>query len=842
MEYNFAAVSVAELFNILGTRPEGLHERAVERRLRKYGKNELAVGREAHVLIDLLTRLASPLIILLIVIALFAYFFGDRVSALVVSAMIVMSVGLSFFQERRAKRAARQLGEIVQTMCMVMRDGVRKEVPLRDIVPGDVVVLSAGDVLPGDVRIIESKNLFVNQSVLTGESFPAEKHTAPVPHSEALTPHTPDMAFMGTSVMSGEGLGVVVATGRYTEFGLIAQKLAEEKAVTAFDRQINEFVRAMIVMIIAVAVAIIGIRLLKHEDLVESLFFALALAVQITPETLPVIITLNLSRGALAMAKKKVVVKRLNAIQNLGAMDVLCTDKTGTLTMNEVILERHVDVSGKDDESVFIYGYINSYYQTGIRNLLNGAILKHKREDLHAYTKVDEVPFDFERKINSVAVKRDNDLVFIAVGAPEEIMKRCVNYYEHGGAHPFDGAAAARMVRVHSALSGEGFRVLAVAYRHIEEKKAYGVADESSLTLKGFMAFLDPPKPTAREAVRAIENAGVTFKVITGDNELVTKKICIDLGIPADVMLEGSQLETMNDAELARHVEHTSIFARVTPKQKERIVRALIARGHTVGYLGDGINDALSLRAADVGISVNNAVDVAKESAGIVLLEKDLDVLMDGVREGRKVYGNFVKYIRMTSMVNVGYMLTTLFSSVFLPFLPMAPVQMLLNNYLYEIGQTGIPGDNVDKEYIARPKTWHIRSILLFMVTLGPLASFFDLIMFCALWWVLGAGMNEQLFQTGWFLEATLAQMLLIFVIRTRKLPFVESRPSKLLFGLSFVILIFVFALPFTPLAASFRLVPMSLLYYPLAVGVVGAYLATVWYAKNWFIQRITGS
>ncbi len=835
----FASIPLFKAFETLSSRSTGISDAAASQRLKKYGLNEIEVGRDVLFIFDLAKRFVNPLVILLIIIASFSYFFGDRVSTTVIGAMVAMSVGLSFIQERRARNAARKLGEMVQTTCKVVREGAIKEIPLKHVVPGDVINLSAGDMIAGDIRIVTAKDLFVNQASLTGESFPVEKFVETAPANTAVTPQLRNMAFMGSSVMSGIGTGLVIRTGRNTAFGSLTQKLAEAKGETSFDRQMKEFTWLMIRVILVVVIAITGIRALQHRNMIESLLFALAVAVQITPETLPMIVTLNLSRGALAMSRKKVIVKRLNSIQNLGAMDVLCSDKTGTLTMNEIILERHVNVLGHEDEKVFMYGYINSFYQTGIRNLLNAAVLKHQREDLHGYEKLDEVPFDFERKINSVAVKKDNVVTFIAIGSPEEIVARCTSYDERGVKKPLLPDHHEHILAEYLKLSADGFRVLAVAHKRIEEKKSYETKDESELTLIGYMGFLDPAKPSAKEAVAALSREGIAFKIVTGDSELVTKKICNDLGIETGSIVVGTDINGLSDEALGKLAEKTVIFARMTPEQKERIVKSLSLHGRTVGYLGDGINDGLSLRAADVGISVNNAVDVAKESAGIVLLEKDLQALTDGVLEGRKVYGNFMKYIRMTGMVNVGYMITTTLASIVLPFLPMAPVQMLLNNYLYEVGQVGIPGDNVDREYLRSPRKWHMRSVFLFMAVLGPIVSLFDFLMFSILWNFFGGGANPELFQTGWFIETMLAQMLLIFAIRTRKVPFIGSMPSTALMIFMFSIIGIVFALPFTPFAGALHLVVMPVAFYPAVLGLVAVYLIAVWVVKNWVIAHV---
>ncbi len=841
-EWNFDHLSslVGDLYSKLKTNEKGLSEEEALKRLNDYGPNEIKTKKEKILIFEFLGRFLNPLVIILLVIASFSFFFGDKISTIIISLMVLMSITLSFFQERRAESAAQKLEEMVQTMCTVVRNGKIKEIPLKSIVPGDIVDLSAGDIIPGDIRIVSSKDLFINQSSLTGESFPVEKFAEAQADKNTELLRLPNMAFMGSSVVSGIGMGIVIHTGQNTAFGNLSQKLIEASGKTLFDTQTKDFVWTMIKVMAIVVTAIMLIYALKRQNILESLLFALAVAVQITPETLPMFITINLSKGALAMSRKRAIVKRLNSIQNLGAMDILCSDKTGTLTLNEVVLQNHVNVWGEKDENVFIYGYVNCFYQTGTKNLINEAVLKHKREDLHGYKKIDEIPFDFERRISSVVVENKGEEFMVSIGAPEEIFKRCVNYDNRGKVEPINQSDKEQVLKEYYELGVEGYRVIAVAYKDIKEKKSnYSLEEEHNLILKGYMAFFDPPKSTAKASIDALREAGIEFKIVTGDSDVVTKKICNDLNIGICGVIVGSQIDSMSDEELSKASEDTTIFARVTPEQKERIIRCLRLKGHTVGFLGDGINDALSLRAADIGISVNNAVDVAKESASIVLLEKDLDALTEGILEGRKVFGNFMKYIRMTSMVNVGYMVTTIGASLVLPFLPMHPVQLLLNNYLYEVGQTAIPSDNVDSDYVKKPRKWRISSLVNFMTFLGPLSSIFDFIMFGILWWVFHAYANESIFQTGWFIQTMLAQVLLIFFIRTKKIPFLESRPSAFLVLMSIIILGIVLVLPFTSLAAPLHLVIMPWTFYPVVALIVLTYLMVVWFTKNLLTTKV---
>jgi len=642
---------------------------------------------------------------------------------------------------------------------------------------------------------------------------------------------------MGSSVVSGTALGVVIKTGIATQFGELSRKLATMRVETSFDKGVNKFTMLMVKAMVCMVIFIFAIIAFRHGNFIEALLFSLGVAVGLAPEMLPMIVTLNLSKGAIAMSKKDVIVKRLNSIQNFGAMDVLCTDKTGTLTMDKIILEKHCDVVRKEDQDTLRYAYINSFYQTGLKNLLDRAILKHEKLLVQEYTKIDEIPFDFSRKIMSVVVSTDHQHKIISKGAPEEIFKRCLQYELDGELFDIDPLIISDLKEEFDSLSADGFRVLAIAYKNFENKKeAYSKDDEKELILKGYIAFLDPPKPSARRAILALKKLGIDFKVLTGDNELVTKKICSEVGLNVQGLVTGETVEKSDDLQLQELVKTTNIFARLSPMQKERVIRALHTNGHIVGYLGDGINDAPALKTSDVGISVNNAVDIAKESADIILLKKNLMVLEDGVIEGRKTFGNIVKYIKMGSSSNFGNMFSMTGGSLFLPFLPMLPIQILLNNFLYDVSQIAIPTDNVDKEYVIKPRPWNIKYIRNFMVIIGPISSIYDFLTYGVMLFIFHA--QAELFHTGWFIESLCTQTLVIHIIRTGKIPFIESRPSRFLMFMSLIIISIGIAIPFTPLAKPFGFVKPPPMYFVALFIMVVTYLFLVQAVKKWFIQK----
>ncbi|HWY85151.1 MAG TPA: magnesium-translocating P-type ATPase, partial [Gemmataceae bacterium] len=741
--------------------------------------------------------------------------------------------------------AAAKLKAMISVTATVLRDGQPREISLGNVVPGDIVKLAAGDMIPADLRLLSCKDLFLTQSSLTGEAFPVEKFDAP----ESDAAHSPlelkNVCFLGTSVESGTAQGVIVATGLKTYLGSMSSAMIEESTDSSFERGINSFTWLMIRFIFVMVPLVFVINGVTKGDWEKAFFFSLAVAVGLTPEMLPMIVTVCLSKGALAMCRKKVIIKRLNSIQNLGAMDVLCTDKTGTLTMDHIIVVKHCDVVLKSDDSVLTLAYLNSNYQTGLKNLMDRAILHYTQEkvpeNLPQYVKVDEIPFDFSRKIMSVVVQAPGQAKrMICKGAAEEIFKRCTRYELEGEPHPIERVIIDDLREEHDQLSMDGFRVLAVAFKDLEEKPSYGKDDECDLILKGYVAFLDPPKDSSRGAIRALQEHGVVVKVLTGDNELVSRKICGEVGIAIDHVLLGNQVEKMTEAELEVSAGPTTLFARLSPAHKQRIIKALQARGHVVGFLGDGINDAPALRSADVGISVDTAVDIAKESADAILLEKNLFVLEEGVLEGRKVFANILKYIRMGASSNFGNMFSVLGASIFLPFVPMEPIQILANNLLYDFSQVPIPTDDVDPELIAKPRPWSMSQISRFILFIGPCSSLFDYTTFFIMLYFFGCwdpGL-KSLFQTGWFVESLLTQTLIIHIIRTNRIPFLQSIASWPLIVTSVVIMVIGTWLPFSPVATYLGFVPLPWQYWPLIVLTLFSYMVLTQVVKTWLFRR----
>ncbi len=837
LDFDYIGCPAEVLFEKLKTQPKGLTEKEAQKRIEEYGYNEPAKKKKRTILVQILSKFLNPLVIVLLIIATFSIFFGEKISALLVSLMAIMSVFLSFVQEYRAGREAEKLSEMVRATATVYRNGKSKEIKMREIVPGDIVDLFAGDMIPADLRIISCKDLFINQASLTGESFPIEKIAEPLDNKNGAIAELRNIAFMGSSVVSGTALGVVIKTGIATQFGEISRKLATMRIETSFDKGIHKFTWLMIRAMFFMVLFIFAINAFRRGNFIESLLFSLGVAVGLTPEMLPMLVAINLSKGAIAMSKREVIVKRLNSIQNFGAMDVLCTDKTGTLTLDKIVLEKHCDVVRKEEDDVLRYAYINSFYQTGLKNLLDRAILKHEKILIEQFKKIDEIPFDFSRKIMSVVVQMDEKHRIISKGAPEEIFKRCTKYELEGEILEMEDLILTDLKEEYDNLSADGFRVLAIAYKDMDNaRQIYSKDDEKDLILKGYVAFLDPPKPSAKRAIQALEKLGIEFKVLTGDNELVTKKICSEVGIDVRGLVTGEQMDKLNDKELQELVKTTDVFARLSPLQKERIIRALHENKHIVGYLGDGINDALALKTSDVGISVNNAVDIAKESADIILLKKSLMVLEDGVIEGRKTFGNIVKYIKMGSSSNFGNMFSMTGGSIFLPFLPMLPIQILLNNFLYDLSQIAIPNDGVDKEYTIKPRPWNVNYIKKFMIIIGPISSIYDFLTYGVMLFIFHA--SPQLFHTGWFIESLCTQTLVIHVIRTGKIPFLESRPSRFLILTSILIVTTGIAIPFSPLAKPFGFVAPPPLYFVILFFMVITYMLLVQVVKTWFIKK----
>lgn len=843
-------LAVQEVLDRLQTQAHGLTQDAAAQRLRDSGPNRVANGHRASLVVELLRRSFNPLNVLLIVLASISAVLGDVRAAVLIAVMVVLSVVLGFVQEHRSNRAAEALRRMVHTTASVRRVDdsgaeVCQEIPIEQLVPGDIVQLAAGDMVPADMRLMTAKDLFINQSALTGESMPQEKH-ASVPAAPAESDlDLPNLCLMGSGVVSGFGSGVVVATGQHTAFGHVAGLIAAQRVQTSFDQGVTRFTWLMLTLILVMAPTVLVINGLTKGDWFEALLFAVAVAVGLTPEMLPMIVTVNLAKGAIAMSRKKVIVKRLNAIQNFGAMDVLCTDKTGTLTQDRILLKHHFDLRGEESDVVLEYAFLNSFYQSGLKNLLDVAVLQHveleQRLDVHArFLKIDELPFDFERRRMSVVLARDDGAhVLICKGALEEMLAVSTHYVCGEETGPLEASHLASAKQLADDLNGDGFRVVAVAYKELPAQQAdYAVADESGLTLLGYIAFLDPPRETAASAIAALHASGVAVKILTGDNAIVARKICREVGLAVDPVVLGTELAAMSAEQMAEVAERAAVFAKVSPAQKAAIVDALHRKGHVVGFMGDGINDGPALKAADVGISVDSAVDIAKESADIILLEKSLAVLGEGVAEGRKVFGNIVKYIKMGASSNFGNMFSVLGASLFLPFLPMAPVQVLLNNLLYDFSQTAIPTDNVDADYLEQPRRWEIGNILKFMLYMGPVSSLFDFITYAVLLGVFDAWRQPALFQSGWFVESLLTQTLIIHIIRTAKVPFVQSRASGALILTSLIIACVGVAMPLTPLGALFGFVPLPWAYWPCLVGIVLAYGLAAYGMKTWYVRR----
>jgi Mg2+-importing ATPase len=840
-----AAKDGPQLFESLKTSAQGLAQAEAEQRARTVGPNEVAAERRQSSFMRLLKIIRNPLVILLAALSSISFATGDARAGSVMAGMVVLSVVLRFVQEARADSAAAKLKAMIHVTATVVRDNAAREMALRDLVPGDIVHLSAGDMIPADVRVIASKDLFVSQGSLTGESFPVEKFHDLEPNPAASPAEIKNTCFMGTSVESGTATAVVVATGVNTYLGSMAGAITGEQAPTAFDEGLSRFTWLMIRLMAVMVPLVFLINGFTKHDWKGAFFFAMAVAVGLTPEMLPMIVSVCLSQGAIAMSRRKVIVKRLNAIQNFGGMDVLCTDKTGTLTEDRVVLMRHCDVEGREAEDVLLDGYLISNFQTGLKNLLDHAILDcpdfKAKALVEKYKKLDEIPFDFTRRMMSVMVEDpEGQAILLTKGAPEAIFHQCTQFELDGKISPMDPTRIVGLKAEYDSLSNDGFRVLAVATKRLTGKQACSKADECDLVLKGYVAFLDPPKNTAGRAIEALHKHGVGVKILTGDNPLISRKVCGDVGLTSDPMLLGDDIEKMSDPELAGAVEKTALFARLSPAHKQRVIRLLRGKGHVVGFMGDGINDAPALRAADIGISVDTATDIAKESADLILLEKDLMVLEGGVLEGRKVFANILKYIRMGASSNFGNMFSVLGASAFLPFLPMAPIQVLTNNLLYDFSQVPIPVDSVDEEQVARPRPWNISEIKRFILFIGPISSIFDYTTFFVMLWVFHCWdpSRASVFQTGWFVESLMTQTLIIHVIRTNKIPFLQSRASWPLTLTTVSIMAFGMWLPYSPLATSLSLTALPPLYWPILLATLVCYMALTQGIKVWLLRK----
>jgi len=830
-------LAVEEFLGRLSTSVSGLSPREVERRLEIYGYNELARRKKRVVIVEFVSHFKSPLIILLLFAGFISALVGHVVDAAVIFPIVLVSVVLDFYEEFKAEKAAEMLKQKVTTTVTVIRDGTKREVRFAEIVLGDIVCLSAGDIVPADARVINAKDLFVDQSALTGESFPVEKTVEPLKVKGTAITEWNNCVFLGTSIVSGTAVAVVIATGNRTEYGRIAVRLVARVPETEFERGLRRFGFLIMQATFLLVVFVFLVNALHRREVLQSLLFAVALAVGLTPELLPMILSVNLSKGALSMSKKGVIVKRLASIQNFGSMDVLCTDKTGTLTENRITLIKHEDMDGKDDEKVLLYSFLNSHFETGLKSPLDDAILAHKHIDIRGYEKIDEIPFDFMRKRVSVVVEHEIQRFLITKGAPEEILSLCSYCELDEMICDLTYELKEKIEQRYNDLSQQGFRVLGVSYKKVkEEKHVYHVNDECDMLFLGFVAFIDPPKQGVRKSLQLLRKRGVELKILTGDNELVTRNICETIGLEIKGIVLGTKIAHIQDSALARLAEQANIFARVTPVQKDRIINALKYNGHVVGFLGDGINDAPSMKTADIGISVNNAVDVAKESADIILLRKSLTVLQEGVLEGRKTFGNTMKYVMMGTSSNFGNMFSVAIASLFLPFLPMLPTQILLNNLLYELSQSAIPMDNVDQEYAEKSKRWDISFVRRFMIVFGPVSSVFDFLTFFIMLSIFKA--TGPLFQTAWFMESLCTQTLVIFVIRTRQTPFYKSKPGRFLLFSSLSVAGLALVIPFTPLGAVFQFVEPPFSFFLLLAGLIGAYLILAEVVKKWFYSR----
>jgi Mg2+-importing ATPase len=830
--------SLTALFEQLSSSDGGLSRQEAEERLARYGPNDPSPPRRISGAAETLLLLANPLVIILLIASLVSAILGEWINATLIAVMVLLGIALNFIQTYRSQRAAQRLREGVAPTATVLRDGDWLELPRRELVPGDVIRLSAGDLVPADARLIQARDLHIQQAALTGESMPAEKEAADLAQTPSSPADATNTLFLGTSVVSGTATALIFATGRETAFGDIAALLAARPPETEFERGTRKFGLLIMRTTFFLVLFVLVVSAALHRDPLESLLFAVALAVGLTPEFLPVITSVTLSQGAVRMARRKVIVKHLATIQNFGSIDILCSDKTGTLTRGDMVLSQCLDPLGRSAERPYMLSYLNGAFETGIRSPLDEAILKFKKVDIEAYRKLDEIPFDFDRRRLSVVVEDGSRRLLITKGAPEGVLTQCSAYEAEGVSYPLDPEARSRSEAVYRELSEKGLRVLAVAYRPVAEQKVYRASDEEGLILSGFLAFLDPPSDDASETLRALRRDGVRVKILTGDNERVARHICSEVGLDGRRVVLGEEINRMSDAALAHVAERAAVFARVSPAQKNRIILALKRRGHVVGFLGDGINDAPSLHAADVGISVAGAVDVAKEAAEIILLERSLRVLHEGILEGRSAFGNVMKYVLMGTSSNFGNMFSMAAATLFLPFLPMLPIQVLLNNFLYDLAQVTIPTDRVDSTFIRKPHRWDISMIRNFMLVIGPISSVYDFLTFYVLLRFFRA--SEPLFHTGWFVESLATQTLVLFVIRTAGNP-LKSRPSLPLAVTMIGVVAIGALLPFTPLGEAVGFTPFPAAYLFFLVGATGTYLLCVEAVKRHLMRRPRG-
>ncbi len=845
----YASMDTDEVLEKLGTSVSGLKPKEISERIDKYGKNILVKEKKENLVLEYLSYFNSPLIIVLIGAAILASLMKEITDATIILSIIIISATINFFQSHNSNKAIKSLKSKIATTSTVVRNGVKKEIPIQELVPGDIIELSAGDIVPGDARIIKSNDFFVDQASFTGESYPQEKVQTAVRDKNVAISDLNNIVFSNTSVVSGSATAVILLTGKSTQFGKIAEKLESKTIKSDFEKGLNKFsyfiMRVTIVLVLFIFLFEIFFRR-NQGSLIDFFLFSIAVAVGIMPSLLPMILSITMAKGSITMSKKGVFVQKLNAIPNFGSMDVLCTDKTGTLTENKIALFKALDIKGNSSDDVFHKAYLNSFFQTGLKNPMDGAVLNYKRVNVNDYDKADEIPFDFVRRRLSIIVNekkhystagKNIQKIMITKGAPENVFKVSKYFLQDGKIERIDSEQHKKINDVYKGLSKQGFRVLAIAIKSlIDDKKVYSINDERNLVLIGFLAFYDPPKHDVAQTIRMLNKRGIEVKVITGDNELVSKKICEDIHLNVKGVLTGADLDKIDDDALRVRVEKTTIFARLDPEDKDRIIRALKLNNHIVGYMGDGINDAPSLKTADVGISVNSAVDVAKSTADIVLTHKSLRELNDGVYEGRKIFVNTMKYLMFTLSSNFGNMFSVVGAVIYIPFLPMLPAQILLNNLLSDVSQMSISTDNVDAEVLEKPKKWNLSVIKKFMYVFGPASSIFDFITFYLLFSVFKVGVST--FQTGWFLESLATQILVIHILRTKKIGFLESMASKSVIFLTFLVLIIGWVIPFTPIAELFGFVKPPLYVTSAIIIVLIGYLYFIEIVKHFFYKK----
>lgn len=858
-----ASQPIESVYPYFQTQRTGLTDKQVEKRQNLYGKNEVIHEQKKNPVSTFVKAFINPFIGVLTMLVIISFVLNvlfappgeqEWTSIVIVCTMIVFSAILRFSQEWKANASSEALLKMVTNTCCVKRAGNQgAEVSIDELVPGDIVLLAAGDMIPADLRIVEAKDLFVSQSTLTGESDAIEKHplTTGERFRKGSVIELDNICYMGSNVVSGSAKGIVFETGNNTYLGTIAKSIAGHRAATAFDKGISKVSFLLIRFMLVMVPFVFFVNGFTKGDWLEAFIFAISVAVGLTPEMLPMIVTANLSKGAVAMSKKKTIVKDLNAIQNFGAMNILCTDKTGTLTCDQIVLERHINADGSEDKEkrILRHAYYNSFFQTGLKNVMDRAILSHVK-DLSLeylkddYRKVDEIPFDFTRRRMSVVVEdRQGKRQIITKGAVEEMLEICSHAEFEGKVNPLTEELKTRAQRISDEMNHQGMRVLALAHKSfLDKENNFAIEDEKEMVLIGFLAFLDPPKPSSATAIRQLHEYGVEVKVLSGDNDAVVKTIARQVGIETTTAVTGPELERMDENEKIQAIEKATVFSKLSPMQKVDIITLLQSRNNTVGFLGDGINDAAALRQSDIGISVDSAVDIAKESADIILLEKDLMVLEDGVLEGRKTFGNINKYVKMTASSNFGNMFSVLAASAFLPFLPMQPIHLLIQNLLYDVSQTTIPFDRMDAAYLRKPRIWDASDLSRFMIYIGPISSIFDISTYLVMWYLFAANAPEHqsLFQSGWFIEGLLSQTLIVHMIRTRKIPFIQSRASWPVMVMTFSIMAIGICIPFTPFGASIGLQPLPPRYFSWLVATLFCYCILTQCVKVWYIRKFT--